>query len=149
MDQISIFNETKHIINEELVLSLIKSVLTSEQKQGVELNVIFIDNQAIQTINRDYRGLDQPTDVISFAFCDSPSIIEYEYELLGDIYVSVEKAHEQAIEYGHSFDREIGFLTVHGMFHLLGYDHLIESDAKIMRQKEEGILNANRITKRE
>lgn len=149
MDQISIFNETNQIINQDLVESLIKAVLASEQKSKIELNVIFVDNHAIQLINQEYRAIDQPTDVISFAFCDSPSIIEYEYELLGDIYISVDKAGEQAIEYGHSFDREIGFLVVHGMFHLLGYDHIDDGDAAIMRQKEEGILNANRNTKRE
>jgi probable rRNA maturation factor len=114
--------------------------------QGAEVSVSFVDNERIRVINRDYRGKDQPTDVISFALEEKG---EGEIEiigadvppLLGDIIISIPKAKEQAEEYGHSFMRELGFLAVHGFLHLLGYDHQTEEDEKTMFSKQEEILN--------
>jgi len=109
------------------------------------ISVSIVDNRYIHKINKKYRGIDRPTDVISFAFLDgddsknelmhSDSIVP-----LGDIYISYEKAIEQASEYGHSLDREMCFLFVHGLLHLLGYDHMKEEDEKVMFALQEEIL---------
>lgn len=119
--------------------------------KDVEMSVIFMDNQAIQVINREYRGKDLSTDVISFALEDEgpdelPIIFDNEDELLprnlGDIMISTEKAQAQAIEYGHSFERELGFLAVHGFLHLNGYDHLEPTEEKEMFGLQKEILDA-------
>lgn len=112
---------------------------------GAEVSISFVDNEQIRIINRDYRGKDQPTDVISFAL---EEMGEGEIEIvgadippvLGDIIISVPKAKEQAAEYGHSLMRELGFLAVHGFLHLLGYDHETEEEEKEMFVKQEQIL---------
>ena len=114
---------------------------------GSEVSVTFVTNDRIQEINRDYREKDQPTDVISFAL---EEMGEDEVEItgvdmprvLGDIIISIDRAKEQAEEYGHSFEREIGFLTVHGFLHLLGYDHMNEQDEKKMFSRQNDILKA-------
>ncbi len=120
---------------------------------AVEVSVIFVDNSQIKELNRTHRGLDKETDVLSFPMIDfneknamSGDIPkgDYNYDgealLLGDIVISLEKAKTQAEEYGHLFEREVGFLTVHSMLHLFGYDHMNEADGKIMREKEEKTL---------
>lgn len=110
------------------------------------VSVSIVDNRYIHKINKKYRHIDRPTDVISFAFLDSEN--NYEKTLfspgpvvLGDIYISLEKAKEQAEEYGHSLHRELSFLFVHGLLHLLGYDHMNEEDEKEMFQLQEEILS--------
>lgn len=113
---------------------------------GSELSVTFVTNERIQEINREYRNKDSATDVISFAM---EELGEGEIEMkgvempriLGDIIISIAKAEEQAKEYGHSFMRELGFLAVHGFLHLLGYDHMNESDEKIMFTRQKEILD--------
>lgn len=114
----------------------------------VELSCIIVDNNAIWKINRDYRGIDRPTDVISFALEDQPDILpDGMPRELGDIFISIEKAKEQAESYGHSFQREFCFLFTHGLLHLLGYDHMEEKDAEVMFGLQEDILNAKKITR--
>lgn len=110
------------------------------------VSVSIVDNRYIHKINKKYRHIDRPTDVISFAFLDSEN--NYDKVLfspgpvvLGDIYISLEKAKEQAEEYGHSLHRELSFLFVHGLLHLLGYDHINEKDEKEMFQLQEEILS--------
>lgn len=105
------------------------------------LNILIVDNNKIQEINREYRGKDNVTDVISFAFEDYKDIEYDNFRFLGEIYISLQKARKQAEEYGHSERREICYLTVHGLLHLLGYDHMNEEDKKVMRSLEEEILN--------
>ena len=104
------------------------------------VNIILVDNAKIREINREYRGVDRETDVISFALNDFEVTFPWEREELGDIYISVEKALEQSREYGHSFDSELVYLAVHGHLHLLGYDNLEEAEKKEMRQEEEKIM---------
>ena len=105
-------------------------------------DVTIVDNKKIHKINREFRNVDRPTDVISFAFLDD----EKEKELkggpinLGQIIISFEKAEEQAKEYSHSLKREMVFLFVHGMLHLLGYDHMKEEDEKVMFKLQDDIL---------
>lgn len=104
-------------------------------------NIVIVDNNKIREINKEYRKKDKVTDVISFAFEDNKDI-EYEsFRFLGEIYISLEKAKEQAKEYGHSEQREICYLIVHGLLHLLGYDHINKTDKEKMRSLEEEILN--------
>ena len=108
------------------------------------ISVSLVDNEFIHEMNRDYRGIDRPTDVISFAFLDNEDrealYKSKEPVCLGDIYISVDKAKEQAKEYGHSLKRELSFLFVHGLLHLLGYDHMTEEDEKVMFRLQEEIL---------
>ena len=115
------------------------------------ISVSLVDNEFIHQINRDYRGIDRPTDVISFAFLDNEDrnavYKSKDPVCLGDIYISVDKAKEQAEEYGHSLKRELSFLFVHGLLHLLGYDHMIEEEKKEMRAREEAILELLNISR--
>ena len=147
--EIDFIDETNEI--EEKARQLVEKVLQfAAQKEnieeGTELSVTFVDNARIQEINKEYRNKDAATDVISFAM---EEMGENEVEIigadiprmLGDIIISVERTKEQAIEYGHSFDRELGFLALHGFLHLLGYDHMTESDEKVMFTKQKEILD--------
>lgn len=128
-----------------------KTLEERKMDSNYEVSVTFVDNEEIRKINRDYRNIDTPTDVLSFPMIDyksnsKPNDVE-NMDLdsgeivLGDIVISLERAHEQSIDYGHSFQREIAFLMVHGMLHLLGYDHMEENDRKKMRAEEEKILS--------
>ena len=100
---------------------------------NVTFNIIIVDNEEIHRINKEYRGIDRPTDVISFALEDEKDMMLSEEvgRILGDIYISIDKCRSQAIEYGHSFLRELAFLSVHGFLHLQGYDHMEPEDEKI------------------
>lgn len=129
-----ISGDTKEYVN--LIRSVFKHVRDSR-----EFNIIFVSNDEIQQINRDYRGLDKVTDVISFALMDNDLSNYNAEDELGDVFICVDRAKEQAVEYGHSLEREIGFLAVHGYLHLCGYDHMSEEDEKIMFAKQDEILN--------
>lgn len=102
-----------------------------------EIAISFVDNEEIQNLNRDYRGIDRETDVLSFPVDEDFPIPQ---PLLGDIIISVEKALDQAKEYGHSLERELTYLTCHSMLHLLGYDHIEDGDKSNMRSKEKEIM---------
>ena len=109
------------------------------------VSVSLIDNEKIHDINKQYRNIDRPTDVISFAFLDGEGLDVKKLKgnvVLGDIYISIDKALEQAEEYGHDNKREFCFLFVHGLLHLLGYDHMKKEDEEIMFPLQEEILNA-------
>lgn len=118
-----------------------------EKLGTIEFTVIIVDNEYIHRLNKDYRNIDRPTDVISFALEDAKDMEFENYRLLGDIYISIDKAKEQTVSYGHSLKREICFLAVHGFLHLLGYDHMKEDEEKVMFDKQELILNEAGITK--
>lgn len=147
---IDFLDETEKV--DESHIQLVEDLLQHAAKilnivDDSEVSVTFVTNDKIQEINRDYRGKDQPTDVISFAL---EELGEGEVEIvgedipriLGDIIISIDRAKEQAEEYGHSFERELGFLAVHGLLHLLGYDHMTEEDEKVMFSKQEEILSS-------
>ena len=109
------------------------------------VSVTLVDNEFIHNLNRDYRHIDRPTDVISFAFLDGNENKDRIFQsgemvVLGEIYISFDKAREQAISYGHSLDRELKFLFVHGILHLLGYDHMNPDDEKVMFALQDEIL---------
>ena len=143
-----IFNETDCDLEQEIDLlhEFITFILKEEKLENVEFNIIFIDNPRIHEMNLTYRGIDRPTDVISFALEDNKTI-DLGVRLLGDIYISIDKAKEQATSYGHSLRREISFLAVHGLLHLLGYDHMTKEEEKVMFQKQEELLQKFQITR--
>lgn len=116
-----------------------------------EVDITIVDDEEIHTLNREYRNVDRPTDVLSFALDegeeDEPELIDGpEEHLLGDIIISVETAQRQGEEFGHGLEREIVYLAVHGLLHLLGYDHMTDEDKKIMRAKEEEALREIRLS---
>ncbi|PPA71449.1 rRNA maturation RNase YbeY [Jeotgalibacillus proteolyticus] len=146
--QIDFSDETELLGDEDtdLIERLLVFAAQEEGVQNSECSITFVSNERIQEINREYRKKDQPTDVISFALED-----EGEGEMkvlggedmpraLGDIIISVQVAKEQAKEYNHSFSRELGFLALHGFLHLLGYDHMKESDEEVMFGRQNTIL---------
>jgi len=146
---IDFMDETNQVAEDD-IKEIEKLLNFAAEKQkiegGTELSVTFVTNDKIQEINREYRDKDRPTDVISFAM---EEMGEGEIELigaglprvLGDIIISTERTKEQAEEYGHSFERELGFLAVHGFLHLLGYDHENEEDEKEMFSLQKDILD--------
>lgn len=146
---IGIFNETEEAVFEEInnLKELLSSVCNDEKLNDGEFNVIIVTKDKIQELNKTYRNIDKVTDVISFALEDDKTYKLEGYRVLGDIYICLEKAKEQANEYGHSFKRELSFLAVHGLLHLLGYDHLNEEDEKIMFSKQEEVLLRYGITR--
>ena len=140
MNKINIFNETNEKIEE---LKEVKKLLTYAAKQenlkNIEFNVIIVDDDYIHELNKNYRNKDRVTDVITFALEDTEDV-DIDIRVLGDVYISLYQAKRQAIEYGHSFLREIAFLSVHGFYHLLGYDHMTKEEEKIMFGKQEEVL---------
>ena len=150
MDNVEIFNETNEEIKDlEILKPLLEYARKVENLEGTELefSIIITDNKRIHEINKEYRNIDRPTDVISFALEDSEDIKLENYRILGDIYISIDKVKEQAKEYGHSERRELAFLTIHGFLHLLGYDHMKPDEEKVMFAKQEEILNGFGITR--
>ena len=148
MNNIGIFNETPEEIKElETINKLVEFAIKHEKLDNLEFNIIIVDNNKIHELNKDYRGIDRVTDVITFALEDNKDFPIENTRILGDIYISLDKARSQAIEYGHSFLRELSFLTIHGFLHLLGYDHMNKKDEEIMFSKQEDILNEYGITR--
>lgn len=148
IDETNTVSETKIKEIDELLQFAAKKLSLSDE---TEMSVTFMDNPSIQEINRTYRGKDAPTDVISFALEDEgedeiPVIFEEDDEpmprVLGDIMISIDRAKEQAEEYGHSYDRELGFLAVHGFLHINGYDHMTPEDEAEMFGLQKEILDA-------
>ena len=111
------------------------------------ITVTFTNSENIQKINQQHRNINRPTDVLSFPMFQKEELDnkiqekEFQYQdILGDIVISIPKVEEQAKEYGHSFERELSYMLVHGFYHLMGYDHMEEEDKKVMRTKEEKVL---------
>ena len=131
---------------EEVYLTLLEKTFKHlKLKCDPIVSVTFVDNDFIHKMNREYRNVDHPTDVISFAFLDDEKDKEKILRgkgsvCLGDIYISVDKAKEQAKEYGHPLERELSFLFVHGLLHLLGYDHMNKEDEEVMFKLQDEIL---------
>ncbi len=148
--EVSVHNQQEkvnwHNRLEQVITRVAEQVAVGQQlTRQAEVGVILVDNLQIRQLNRQYRGKDMDTDVISFALNDEEEGVPVHpaaHWLLGDIYISLEKAAAQAAECGHSFEREVAYLTVHGLLHLLGYDHDTEQNRAEMRRMEEGILSA-------
>lgn len=133
----------------EVIEKVLSQCFKEEKLENSKLcvTVTLTTPKTIQEINKQYRNIDRATDVLSFPMFEKDELDkkiqtnDFENEdILGDIVVSVDKVKEQAVEYGHSFERELSYMIVHGFYHLMGYDHIEEDDKKIMRKKEETIL---------
>ena len=149
MNEVSIYNNTsEEFPYEDIIEKVVNKALEKEKIKKASCSIIIVDNDYIHKLNKEYRGINRPTDVISFALEDDKTmVIPDEIRLLGDIYISIDKAKEQAKEYGHSLERELCFLAVHGIYHLLGYDHEKEEEEEIMFKKQEEVLEEYGITR--
>lgn len=130
----------------ELIQKVINKCFEIEnlQNSNLYISIILTNPKNIQEINKEHRNIDNPTDVLSFPMFEKNELENTHFEnleVLGDVVISIEKVKEQAIEYGHGFDRELAYMVVHGFYHLIGYDHMIEEDKVVMRAKEENVLN--------
>ena len=158
-NKIEVNDELINIINEVCEQSL----KAEEMNVPYQISLLFVDNEEIREINRDTRGIDKATDVLSFPMLDYPKdkVFKEVYKdtkfneiyldgdelVLGDMVLSLERAKEQSIEYNHSFNREVCYLVVHSILHLLGYDHMEDEEKKRMRKREEEILGSLNITR--
>ena len=143
MSNIEIVNLTNEEIEEIDMLEGFTKYMSEYMKiDDAVFSIIFVDNKKIREINKTYRNIDRETDVISFALEDDKTFNTDAFRFLGDIYISIDKAKEQAKEYGHSLKREIAFLSVHGFLHLLGYDHMTKEDEEVMFSLQEEILDS-------
>ena len=149
VNEVAIYNKTnEEFTYGDIIEKVVNKAFELECVKKASCSIIIVDNSFIHKLNKEYRGIDRVTDVISFALEDDKSmVIPDGIRLLGDIYISLDKAKEQAKEYGHSLERELCFLAVHGVYHLLGYDHENEEDAKIMFKKQEEVLMEYGITR--
>ncbi|MGJ5708768.1 rRNA maturation RNase YbeY [Staphylococcus equorum] len=147
------FSDHTEIVKSEWLTQIDKLLTFAKEQEQIdsdaELSVTFVDKTEIQEINKMYRDKDKVTDVISFALEeDEPEIIGLDMpRVLGDIIICTDVAQEQADSYGHSFERELGFLALHGFLHLLGYDHIDEQDEKEMFGRQDQILNTYGLTR--
>lgn len=131
---------------ENIIESVIDECLSVEEmSKDVEVSVSFVDNNEIRELNRDYRNVDAVTDVLSFPM--NEDFEEPLSKILGDIVISLERALEQSVVYGHTIEREVAYLTAHSMFHLLGYDHMTDEDKILMREKEKQVMKNLKIFK--
>ncbi len=160
--KVSIRNEQKQFRVTPELRALIKQAVQAslkhmEESDRVEVSVMLVDNEEIHTLNKLHRGIDRATDVLSFPlleYDEDGNVMEEFLDvnekgevLLGDIVISLERAAEQAEEYGHSMEREVGFLTVHSMLHLLGYDHMTPEEEEVMFGYQNEILNQMGLTR--
>lgn len=136
-DKIDIPADWEEKINKVAAICLKEEQIPEE----AEVDLLFVDNETIREMNREYRDKDSATDVLSFPMYEADEEIDDEDEILfGDIVISLERAQEQCEEYGHSLEREVMYLLVHGLLHLAGYDHMEEEEKKEMRAQEEKLL---------
>ena len=158
-DKIEVNDELINIINEVCEQSL----KAEEMNVPYQISLLFVDNEEIREINRDTRGMDKATDVLSFPMLEYPKdkvfkdvykdtkfneiYLDGDELVLGDMVLSLERAKEQSIEYNHSFNREVCYIVVHSILHLLGYDHMEDEEKKRMREREEEILGNLNITR--
>ncbi len=154
--QIEYLDTEKNQEYEEIINKVLNECFLEENllHTNMYISITLTNPKNIRNINREYRNVDKETDVLSFPMFEKDEIQaiidtdEYEVDdVLGDIVISLEKVKEQAMEYGHSFERELAYMLVHGFYHLMGYDHIEEEDKAIMRPKEETILKKLNITR--
>lgn len=149
--EISYIGIKQDINHEKLIKTVIETCMKEEKLNNLNyyISITLTNPDEIRKINKEYRNIDKETDVLSFPMFEKEEVnlIRQEQEkskveeVLGDIVISIQKVKEQAIEYGHSFERELSYMVVHGFYHIIGYDHIEEKDKIIMRPKEEHILN--------
>ncbi len=154
--QIQYLDIEKQSQQEELITRVVKQCFIEEKLENTNLyiSITLTNPENIRKINKQYRNVDKETDVLSFPMFEKDEIekiiLQKEHvveDILGDIIISVERVEEQASEYGHSFERELAYMIVHGFYHLMGYDHIEEKDKQVMRLKEEKVLQDLNITR--
>ena len=146
--EINYIDVDENIKYKEIAEKVINECFSEEKldKFNVYINIIFTTPEEIKQINTEYRNIEKSTDVLSFPMFEKYELEDFQMldkpipQVLGDIVVSINQVEKQAIEYGHSFERELSYMIVHGFYHIIGYDHIEEADKLIMRQKEENIL---------
>lgn len=132
--------------------SVLKQCFMEEKLEDKKLyvNIVLTNPENIRKMNKEYRNIDKATDVLSFPMFEKEELEKRQavnLDILGDIVISIEKVKEQAKDYGHSFERELSYMVVHGFYHLMGYDHIEEKDKIVMREKEENVLQKLKIIK--
>ena len=140
---------------EKLINKVINECFKNENMQGLKLyvSITLTVPEVIHKLNKEYRNIDKATDVLSFPMFEAEELEQIkkdnldEEDILGDMVISIPRVEEQAVEYGHSFERELAYMCVHSFYHLLGYDHMVEEDKKKMRAKEDEVLNILKITR--
>ncbi|MDI6792694.1 MAG: rRNA maturation RNase YbeY [bacterium] len=137
--EIGIANKQSEEVDLREIERIVRQALQLEGVEEGEVSILLADDELIRELNREYRQVDEATDVLAFAFREGEQATG---PCLGEIVVSTETCRQQAIQLGHSFEKELAVLLIHGTLHLLSYDHLEEDEARIMRQKEEEILRA-------
>lgn len=150
INYIEVDENTKY---EQIVSKVINECFKEEkfEELNIYVNIIFTTPENIKEINKKYRNIDKPTDVLSFPMFEKVELEDLSIlnkpipQVLGDIVISISQVEKQAIEYEHSFERELAYMVVHGFYHIIGYDHIEEKDKPIMRQKEETVLNKLKI----
>ena len=148
MNYINVINKYNDGIEDQNTLEdFIKYCIKKLKLKNVMFNVIIVNNQEIHKLNKNYRNIDRPTDVITFALEDFDDGIKLSIRMLGDIYISYDKVISQANEYNHSKTRELCFLAIHGLLHLLGYDHMNKEEEKIMFSLQKELLDSYSIKK--
>lgn len=137
----------ENIENEKIIYKVIKKCFEIEDllNSNLYVNIILTTPENIRKFNKQYRNIDKETDVLSFPMFEKEELekakLSKNIDVLGDMIISIDRVLDQAKEYGHSFERELAYMVVHSFYHLLGYDHIVEEDKKIMREKEEKVLN--------
>lgn len=131
---------------EEYIKHIVSECFKEEKldKKNLYINIVLTNPKNIRQINKEQRGIDKETDVLSFPMFEKTEISKIkdnQLDIFGDIVISIERVRNQAEEYGHSFERELAYMVVHGFYHLMGYDHMEEQDKVKMREREENILN--------
>ena len=129
----------------DYLYDVLDAALKHEKVKNAIFSVVFMEDEEIHKMNKEYRGVDRVTDVISFAFEDNNDFVYNDIRMLGDIFICIPQMKRQASEYGHSEKRELAFLAVHGILHLLGYDHMNEEDEHVMFELQELILDGQNI----
>ena len=136
----------------EIITKVLDTCFEEEnlKNKNLYVNIVLTNPSNIRKMNKEYRNIDKETDVLSFPMFEKEELENikiFNEDVLGDIVISIQRVKEQAEEYGHSFERELAYMTVHGFYHLMGYDHIDEEDKIVMRQKEENILSKLKILK--
>ncbi len=137
-EDIEITNDMLDIVK----ISIAEVLKEEEIDENVQVSISFVGDEEIQRLNKDFRGVDSSTDVLSFPMDDE---FQIEETMLGDVIINTKRVLEQAKEFGHSNTRELSYLTVHSILHLLGYDHMEDEDKEIMRSKEKSIMDSLKI----
>ena len=134
-------NYNEEVLELDILEKYVTYVVKKLKLEKAIFNFILVDEEEIHELNKTYRKVDRPTDVITFALEDGDDFQNPEFRTLGDVYICLDRAKSQAIEYQHSFLREICFLAVHGFYHLLGYDHQTKEEEEVMFTKQEEVLS--------